>query len=380
MDTYLAQWDEGHGWLSDNGPKMNPKVSLALVFGGVGETDLTQQLQCLQQEYPNAHLIGCSTAGEIKNTSVTDNGLVAAGLRFDHTQVTTVAVQTSDFSDSRAVGAAVAAQLPSEGLRHVLVLSDGLSINGSELAEGLSSNLPSEVGVTGGLAGDGAAFGSTQVIHNADAASGRVVAAGFYGARLHVGYGSLGGWDLFGPDRIITRSEGNVLYELDGQSALALYKSYLGDHAGGLPASALHFPLTIQLQDRQERVVRTILGVDEANQSMTFAGDVPEGCQAQLMRANFDRLVDGAAGAATACNRFQLRNQPWDLGLLISCVGRKMVLNQRVEEEVEGVRDILGEQTPLIGFYSYGELSPLVNDPTCSLHNQTMTITTFTEA
>lgn len=379
MDTYLAQWNQHQGWHSTDSIEANADVSLALVFGGVGDTTLAPQLQALRQLYPKAQFIGCSTAGEIKDTNVTDEGLVSAALRFDHTQVTTVTVNTNDFADSRAAGEALAKQLPTQDLSHVLVISDGLSVNGSELAQGLSTSLPSHVSVTGGLAGDGAAFGTTQVIHNTDVKSGLIVAAGFYGDRLHVGYGSLGGWDLFGPDRIITRSSGNVLYELDGQSALALYKSYLGDYAGDLPSSALLFPLTIQLEDKQERVVRTILGVNEEDQSMTFAGDVPEGCQAQLMRANFDRLVDGAAGAAGACNRFQLPDQPWDLGLLISCVGRKMVLKQRVEEEVEGVRDVLGEQVPLIGFYSYGELSPLANDTTCSLHNQTMTITTFSE-
>lgn len=379
MDTYISQWNQQQGWCSDNKLQTNGEVSLALVFGGVGDTPLGPQLQALRQLYPKAQFIGCSTAGEINGTNVTDEGLVSAALQFDHTEVATVAVSTSEFRDSQAVGEAIAKQLPTQGLRHVLVISDGLSVNGSELAQGLSTNLPSQVSVTGGLAGDGASFGATQVIHNTEAKSGLVVVAGFYGDRLHLGYGSLGGWDLFGPDRIITRSSGNVLYELDGQSALSLYKSYLGDYAGDLPASALLFPLTIQLKDKQERVVRTILGVSEEDQSMTFAGDVPEGCQAQLMRANFDRLVDGAAGAATACNRFQLPDQSWDLGLLISCVGRKMVLKQRVEEEVEGVRDVLGEQVPLIGFYSYGELSPLVNDTTCSLHNQTMTITTFRE-
>jgi hypothetical protein len=196
---------------------------------------------------------------------------------------------------------------------------------------------------------------------------------------LRVGYGSLGGWDPFGPERLITRSKGNVLYELDGHSALELYKKYLGEHAQGLPATGLLFPLSLRVKAGETGVVRTILSVNEQEQSMTFAGDVPEGAYARLMKANFDRLIDGAIGAAKTSYQAIGSTSP-DLAVLISCVGRKLILKQRIEEEVEGVRDILGERTVLTGFYSYGEISPFAPGAKCELHNQTMTITTFSEA
>jgi hypothetical protein len=201
---------------------------------------------------------------------------------------------------------------------------------------------------------------------------------GFYGDRLKVGFGSLGGWDPFGPERVVTRSEGNVLFELDNKPALELYKTYLGEHAAGLPATGLLFPLNVRRIEGEDPLVRTILAVDEAEQSLTFAGDVPEGAVAQLMKANFERLIDGAAGAAQSCHEV-LGGQPPDLAVLISCVGRKLVLKQRTEEEVEGVREVLGNDTPLTGFYSYGEICPAASSADCQLHNQTMTITTFRE-
>ena len=111
---------------------------------------------------------------------------------------------------------------------------------------------------------------------------------------------------------------------------------------------------------------------------MTFAGDVPTGCYARFMKANFDRLIDGAVGAARTSYEAVGSASP-DLALLVSCVGRKLVLAQRVEEEVEGVRDVLGERTVLAGFYSYGEISPFTPHARCELHNQTMTITTLSE-
>jgi hypothetical protein len=111
---------------------------------------------------------------------------------------------------------------------------------------------------------------------------------------------------------------------------------------------------------------------------MTFAGDMPEGATATLMKANFERLIDGATGAATM-SRSSITDNP-DLAILISCVGRKLVLKDRVEDEVIAVESVLGKQTAMTGFYSYGEICPQVpTEKQCALHNQTMTITTFKE-
>jgi hypothetical protein len=195
---------------------------------------------------------------------------------------------------------------------------------------------------------------------------------------LKVGYGSLGGWDSFGPERVITRSKGNILYELDNKSALELYKTYLGEHAQGLPATGLLFPLSVRANQQDTGVVRTILAVNEEDQSMTFAGDMPQGAYARLMKANADRLIDGSMAAARTSYQALTGSSP-ELAILISCVGRKLVLKQRIEEELEGVREVLGPLPALTGFYSYGEISPFIPDARCELHNQTMTITTFLE-
>jgi hypothetical protein len=181
-------------------------------------------------------------------------------------------------------------------------------------------------------------------------------------------------------ERRITRAESNVLFELDGEPALDLYKRYLGEHASSLPASGLLFPLSIRTgSEDMTPVVRTILSVDERARTMTFAGDVPVGYRARLMRANFERLLDGASGAARATQDRLGQGSP-ELAILISCVGRKLVLRQRIEEEVEAVRDVLGPTTWLSGFYSYGEISPFTPSARCELHNQTMTITTLSES
>jgi hypothetical protein len=332
----------------------------------------------IRSAYPKAHLLGCSTSGEIFDTQVLDDSLVATAVHFERTTLQGTRIKLNASSDSFAAGARLAQQLDKEGLDHVFVLSDGLRVNGSELVAGLTEHLLPHVAITGGLAGDGARFQETLVLWDEEPEQGVVTALGLYGDRLKVGYGSLGGWDSFGPERLITRSCGNVLYELDRKSALELYKTYLGEHVQGLPATALLFPLSLRTRENAMPVVRTVLSVDEDEQSMTFAGDLPEGTYARFMKANFDRLIDGATDAARTCSE-AIGSVPPDLAILISCVGRKLVLKQRIEEEVESVREVLGEQPVLAGFYSYGEISPFTPGAKCELHNHTMTITTFSE-
>jgi hypothetical protein len=276
------------------------------------------------------------------------------------------------------VGERLASDLVGDGLVHVFMLAEGLRVNGSELVEGICRGLPTDVTVTGGLAADGARFAQTMVFCDGEVQEGAVAAIGFYGDRLRIGYGSMGGWDSFGPERLVTRAEANVLYELDGESALELYKRYLGPRAAELPASGLLFPLSLRCESGDQRVVRTILGIDEMAGSLIFAGDIPQGGFARLMKANVDRLIDGAHGAASA-SIARVGNATPDLALLISCVGRKLVLKQRTDEEVESVRDVLGASTVLSGFYAYGEIAPFAASRKCELHNQTMTITTFAE-
>ncbi|MBL0207608.1 MAG: FIST C-terminal domain-containing protein [Propionivibrio sp.] len=375
MRVFQERLDANGKWQSLGTPFEDAR--LVLFFGGRDLLDDPAVFQHLRERHPKAILMGCSTAGEICGTQVSDSTLIATAIHFEHTRLQLVSTTVNEAGHSRMAGRQLAESLERSGLAHVFVLSDGLHVNGTELVAGLSEGLPENVALTGGLSGDGANFGRTLVCADEAAAECRVAALGLYGDRLRVGFGSLGGWDPFGPERLITRSSGNVLYELDGESALALYKRYLGEHGSGLPATGLLFPLALRVAEHSTPVVRTILAVNEAEQSLTFAGDVPQGARVRLMKANFERLIDGATGAAKISQ--DLSGLSAQLAILISCVGRRLVLKQRVEEEVEGVRDVLGKNAVLAGFYSYGEISPHTPSAKCELHNQTMTITTFNE-
>lgn len=372
-------WTADTGWSTET-TELGRDADLVLVFGSRDNFAGARELATIRSWYGKAVLFGCSTAGEICATRVLDDSMVATAIQFARTQIDVASVVMSEVSGSAEAGRRLARALSRPQLRHLLVLSDGQVVNGSELVRGLTGELPAGVTVTGGLAGDGARFEKTYVLAGGEPTTGVVSALGLYGDALRVGYGSLGGWDPFGPERLVTRSRGNVLYELDGKPALELYKRYLGpEHAGKLPAAALLFPLAIRTSASDDApLVRTVLSIDEAEQSMIFAGDVPEGMYARLMKANFERLIDGASGAAKGSSESVGGADP-DLAILISCVGRKLVLRQRTEEEVEGVQSVLGAGATLAGFYSYGEICPAAPNASCELHNQTMTITTLSE-
>ena len=330
----------------------------------------------LRAQYPHARILGCSTGGEIAGPEVNDDSISAAAIRFDSSHVEMASVRLADFEDSRAAGAALARNMPREGLRALFVLADGMLTNGTLLVNGLRDVLPPDVLLTGGLAGDGADFQHAFVGADAPPAEGIVAALGLYGERLRFGWGSYGGWEPFGPERIVTRSDGNTLYELDGEPALDLYKRYLGDEAANLPGSGLLFPLAVRRPgDEANTLVRTMVGFSEDQKTLLFAGDVPQGSQAQLMRGSFPALVEGAAHAG---GQAALTDGPV-LALLVSCIGRKLMMGQRIADEVEAVADILGPNATQIGFYSYGEIAPHQNSGRSELHNQTMTITTISE-
>ena len=332
----------------------------------------------LRAQFPDGHLVLGSTAGEITGTNVLSDGLAYTAIEFEKSAFEIVSASILEHNkESFATGKVLAERINKNGLKHVFVLSEGSFVNGSELINGLSSVLDADIAITGGLCGDDARFEKTLCGYNRPAKEGEVVLIGLYGDSLEISFANYGGWFSFGPERLITKSSGNVLYELDHRPALDLYKKYLGDKASELPQAALLYPLSVQFEHKKNPLVRTILNIDEDTNAMVLAGDAPEGSRVNLMMATVDGIVDGASEAAKRA--VEHRNSPPELAILVSCVGRKLVMHQRVEEEIEEVCEVLGKNTTLTGFYSYGELAPFADDRICELHNQTMTLTLISE-
>jgi hypothetical protein len=379
MKSEQTVYSFAKGWESVSENTLGLLAQLVFLFGDSELLKKPEHIEYVRLSYPAAQVVGCSTAGEIYGEEALNGSIVCTAVYLEKTRIKVVSELIRSMDDSMSIGQNLINQLEKDELVHVLVLSDGLNINGSELTKGMNERIGNKVSISGGLAGDQANFMETVTVHNQTGQKNRVLAIGFYGKHLKVGYGSMGGWDSFGVDRLVTKSKANVLYELDGQPSLSLYKKYLGDHAANLPSSALLFPLSYISKISKFPIVRTVLSVDESDGSMTFAGDIPQGEYVRLMKSSFEKLSDGASRAAENSLLRLGTNNP-DLAILISCVGRKLLLKQRVDQELESVREVIGKQAVMTGFYSFGEICPTSQfDHQCELHNQTMTITIFKE-
>ncbi len=355
------------------------KPNFVMLFGAYVHFESTGLALKISEIFPNALVVGCSTAGEISNDGVFDDTMVVTGCRFNNPNFKPVWAEISDMEHSLEAGRDFAKKLEAKDLTAVFLVGRGLDINGSALIEGIREVIDRKVVITGGLAGDGGRFQKTYTLLNGNVSSDRIVGFGIYGDEVQVAFGSVGGWEAFGPVRRVTKSKQNILFELDGEPALDIYKKYLGEKAKDLPASGLLYPFAL-LKNNQDTtgIIRTILAVDEKEKSVTFAGDIPVNGLVRLMHANNDRLINGAKEAAQEAYKVVKNQDEKGLAVLISCVGRKLVMGNDIEDELDVVRDTLGESM-VAGFYSYGEICPQGEFSECKLHNQTMTITYFSE-
>ena len=378
MQIKKLQYDEKIGWTDDLPTDLDSKQTLVLIFGASVFSKKPEPLKELIKKFPKSKLIGCSTGGEIYGSVVTDNCLSVAVVRFESTVLKQTAMSVFDQSESYAVGKNIADELSRADLQGIFVLSDSTNISGDELIDGINSQVGDSVSVTGGFAASGKDLGNTWVCSGDVPENNLISAIGFYGDKIKIGYGSRDGLDILGIEQRITKSDKNQLFEIDGKPALELYREYLGEKARELPQAALHFPISVRANLRSEkRIIRSVTGIDEENRSLMFAGSVPEGSMARLMIANPDRVIDGAAEAAMMTEQYG-QNPEKLLSIAISCVGRRLLLNDRSEEELEAVLDSLPKGTEQVGFYSRGEICPY-SVGSCDLHNQTMTLTTISE-
>jgi len=352
---------------------------LLLVFAEKSLLQHPEVIPALQVVFPSAKIASVSTAGEIYNKQSHENTAVCIALHFEHSQIEIANDSIDSFNnDSKTLGKSLASRLPVENLSYVLVLSDGHIVNGSDLISGVIEVLGTDIPVSGGMAGDGDQFSQTLSGLNDEIAPGNVILIGFYGNRLQVSISVQRGFSFFGPERMVTKSEKNVLFEIDGENALELYKRYLGPFASELPSSALLFPIAILNEAETEPLVRTILSIDETKGTMTFAGNIPEGSRIRLMRSNLNQLIEKAkTGGEEAAHHF---SRPPALALVMNCVGRKTILQSRKNEEIEELANVFDSHTKVAGFYTYGEFSSWENPAlVCDLHNQTVVVTVMDE-
>ncbi len=349
--------------------------SLILLFQDrIEYQESTQAHDLLSQKFPDLDIVFISTGGSITDDDQIVDSPYAVLLHLEKSRLVSSIYSFDDYEDETTLGEHIISATCHEELKYIMLFTVGNEHNIGSVLRGLDENLNKKISISGGIAADSTRFDQSLVGLNGTVNNHSIVSIAFYGQDLKVKTNYSGGWIPFGPSRTVTRSEDNVLYEIDGQPALDLYKKYLGEeHTAKLPESALYFPLQVDRDGKSEPIARTVLSIDEESKTMHFAGDIPQDVPVRLMRTTLEEIILAAGNT--------LHDSPTEeveVTLLISCIGRRLLLEQRIEEEIEEVRDHVPNDSFIFGYYSYGEIS-MNSIHKGEIYNQTMTITTFSE-
>lgn len=363
--------------------KLSKTPNIFWVFGAISY-DQEKLLEGVNSVIPGTPVVGCTTDGEISTPGLSTDSVVVLALASDQIKFSTVAV---DFlsQDSFKAGIKVGDQFINTNVKYMQIFSDGLLGNGSKIVEGIQKVLGKSIIIAGGTAGDGSLFTRTYQYHNDKVLTNSIVGVGFEG-KFSFSTGVSSGWTPVGMAKEVTKSTGNVVYELDGQPALDVYKKFLGKHASMLPAVGVEYPLALlgpqgDVGEDGYFLCRATMGVDHEKGSITFAGDVPQGVMVKMTMGNDLDVIKAAKEAAQRALDQLKKNkniQP-KVVFLYSCMARKIVLGSRTNEEILAVKEVIGKDFPIIGFYTYGEYAPIGKQNMSCLHNEVATITIIGE-
>lgn len=361
-------------WSESFDTTMDSQSTLVLVFFE-SSSDIRNQLQIIKATFPKSKIIGTSTSGEIQNAELIDHSIVCMIIQFHKTRLKISSTPIS-YESSAQAGKLIGDNLAAPDLKNVLLLTESLDIDAADLVKSLDETLKEhqvEVPIAGGLAGGRQNSAKTFVIDDTTIRNNQAVALGLYGDDIQIFSGIGTGWAPFGPIRLVTKARRKTVYEIDGLPALKLYKDYIKEDAHNLPYSGIFFPLGIE----NETIVRSVAQINEAKNALILAHKIPENTRVQLMHSNVMKLIDGAAGALNGCT-LDFSGNLSTAALIVSCVGRRLIMGQKTEDEIDIIKARLPKHTEICGFYSYGEFSPTASKQN-KLHNQTMTIIIFQE-
>jgi hypothetical protein len=351
--------------------------SLFFIFINKERSFWIEHLTLISAKFPSSSFVGATSAGQIGGEFIYDNECVITALKFKKAKFFLKTFEHVSSESSFDIGKQIAMLGNEHDVHSALIFSEGLNINGTKLSEGI--NLTNKkIVYSGGLSGDGSDFKET-LVFTKDKFIPNAIAVVYFDKNVEFRTSAAGGWTSFGIERRVTKSHNNIVYEIDEKPAINLYNDYLGSKAKLLPSYGLHFPicLTSKNNNAETELVRTLLAIDEVAGSLTFAGDVNEGCEIKLMKSTTKDLIHSAQ-SLFAEKLLEINNLEGDVfSFLVSCVGRRLVMGQNTEEEF--VLPPLPFEVIRTGYYSYGELSKSIKENKCSLHNQTFTLTLIWE-
>ncbi len=334
-------------------------------------------------------MAGGTTAGEISGDGFSENSVVVLALKSDALRFVTdvyTGMRGNEYGCALNFVQAVKGRFHDGNALSLFVFPDGMGGDGVRVIEGLQAGMSHPIEIVGGFLGDNDRFFRTFQYCNGkvyqNAITGLLIIAPS-GLDVKTGTGVGSGFASIGNSMCCTESSGNVIEEIDHEPALDLYMELLGEgRSRRLPEVCLEYPFgliesTAQRPGPPYFQIRCGLSVDYEKKTITLAGAVPKGSAMTLTSGSRGDLINGARTAAERA-RDCLKGYKPELIVVFSCVGRKIVLGRRVEEEVKVVKEVLGMSTPVIGFYTYGEIGPvdiMTEDLTdVRFHNETLVV------
>ena len=338
----------------------------AILFAGV-DMDAEVILTAIEAEFPGLPLVGCTTDGEVSSALSFQEDSVALLLFAGDGLVAGAGVGTDLSTDPHAAARAAIEAAGIEGRTPQLcvVFPESLTTSAVSVVAALNEALPEGTALVGGTAGDQWRFDGTNQFCGAKVYSDSLPVLLLYGD-FKIGVGVQSGWNPIGERGAVTKAEGGVVYEVDGDSALAFYHRYFGDQVRPSP----EYPIGVFDNQGGAFYLRAPLAFNDEDGSVTFAGDVPHGAEVQITAAAHEDIV--AACEKSIRSALEQMNGAKARGaLVISCAARKQLLGTRTGKEHEILRGVLGDDVPLVGFYSYGEIAPHGGVPLADFHNET---------
>lgn len=328
-----------------------------ILFAG-WDFDHALVLEQIDQAFPGIELIGGTTDGEISSKmGYQQDSLVLMLFASDeieiHAGLGRGLSKDAEAAAKQAVTSALAKS--SKEVKFCLTIPESLTVGGdaviTHLLKEISENIPGYIPIFGGLAGSISfqhpvyQFFQTEVLQDA-------VPILLFSGSILFSQGVANGWCPIGKQCRVNKAKGNIVYEIAGKSTLEFYQSYLGQ-----PPSE-EYPLAV-FADEYNFYTRSPFNYDAEIGSVTFGGDVPQGSTVQIAEATRDKILF----AASTSIRQALGNYPGqkpNAAILFSCLARRRILASRTEKENQFVQELLGDTVNYSGFYTFGEIGPLI--------------------
>ncbi len=347
------------------------KPQAGILFAGI-DHDHSLILNGLNTVYPEIELIGCTTDGELSSVhAYTEDSITLMLFSSDELEFKTgVADEISKDTAFRIKDAAESVKLEFEQDPTLCITTpSGLTASGDIMLEGFRQSLGEGFPIFGGTAGDKLNLKCTYQFHKnkvfTDAAPFILI-----GGPLLYSFGVESGWIPIGKKAIVSKSDNNMVYRIDTDTAFDYYKHHLGENIGLKDFAIIgDYPLAIFEEDQKSFYLRAPFIINEENGSLTFVGNVPQGSTVQITHSTRDKIVEATKTSVKSSVTAYPGKMP-SAALCFSCASRKLVLGTRVEEEYDAFTAYFPD-LPVAGFYTYGEIGPLGRDKPARFHNDT---------